>query len=56
MITLESINDPLSPLNVDIQKSIMNSHPSFNLLVIGKEILTNDEIIEEPYLKRLFIY
>jgi ribosomal protein S18 acetylase RimI-like enzyme len=47
MITLEPIHDPGNPSIIEIQKSIMNSHPSFNLIVVGKESLTNEEIIEE---------
>jgi ribosomal protein S18 acetylase RimI-like enzyme len=47
MITLELINDPVSPSSVEIQKSIMNSHPSFNLVVVGKEFLTDEDIAEE---------
>lgn len=47
MIILETVNEPMSKKNVDIHKSILNSHPSYNLVVVGKELLSDEEIFEE---------
>ncbi|QRG65950.1 GNAT family N-acetyltransferase [Brevibacillus choshinensis] len=47
MIYLETVNDPISQENVQIHKSILNSHPSYNLVVVGKEFLTDEGIMTE---------
>ena len=47
MINLIPVTEPLSKDNLEIQKAIMNSHPLFNRLVVGKELLTIEDIIEE---------
>ncbi|MFF2911588.1 GNAT family N-acetyltransferase [Paenibacillus sp. NPDC057934] len=47
MITLEVVSEPMSPENIGIQTSMMNSQPSYNLVVMGKASLTNEEILEE---------
>lgn len=47
MINLIPVTEPLSKDNLEIQKAIMNSHPLFNRLVVGKELLTIGDIIEE---------
>ncbi|WP_240421770.1 GNAT family N-acetyltransferase [Paenibacillus periandrae] len=47
MISLIPVSNPLSSENLEIQKAIMNSQPLFNRLVVGKELLTVEDIIEE---------
>ncbi|WP_042161200.1 GNAT family N-acetyltransferase [Paenibacillus gorillae] len=47
MINLIPVSDPLNSENLEIQKTIMNSQPLFNNLVVGKESLTDEDIIEE---------
>ncbi|OBZ08365.1 hypothetical protein A8L34_23925 [Bacillus sp. FJAT-27264] len=47
MITLEAVSEPMSPENIEIQTSMMNSQPSYNLVVMGKALLTSEEILEE---------
>ncbi|KAI7282658.1 hypothetical protein KC345_g3342 [Hortaea werneckii] len=47
MIHLESVPDPLSPESIEIQASILNSQPEFNLLVENKAFFSPLEILEE---------
>ena len=47
LLTLELVNEPTSAKNIEIQKTIMNSHPEYNLVVVNREFLTDEEILEE---------
>ncbi|MBW4084478.1 GNAT family N-acetyltransferase [Paenibacillus sp. S150] len=47
MITLEPVLDSASPASVELQASILNSHPAFNLMVLHKELITPEEITKE---------
>jgi ribosomal protein S18 acetylase RimI-like enzyme len=41
------VSEPTSFRNVEIQKNIMNTHPAYNLLVLKRELMTDEEIMEE---------
>ncbi|CQR58925.1 GNAT family N-acetyltransferase [Paenibacillus riograndensis] len=47
MIILEAVPDPMSAESVELQAAILNSQPTFNLMVQHKEHLTPEEIREE---------
>ena len=47
LLTLKMVSEPTSFRNVEIQKNIMNTHPAYNLLVLKRELMTDEEIMEE---------
>jgi|GEM_PF-1697088 len=47
LLTLKIVSEPTSLRNAEIQKNIMNSHPAYNLLVLKRESVTEEEIVEE---------
>lgn len=47
MIWLEPVADPLTPQSLEIQTSVLNSQPEFNLMVLHKAYVEPSELAEE---------
>jgi GNAT superfamily N-acetyltransferase len=47
MIHLEPVANPLSPESIQVQASILNSQPAFNMMVVHQAYLAPPELLEE---------